>query len=120
MTWSSEVLTRRTTALFDAYCEGDFAHIPSEYKCEGDGFHLIRNPDSGKVCEFEFLPSFPGVKWVALLSLSPKVLICISPLPLGYVDSSVFTFSPDGRSIILYDMHDRWSAYNFESGLMQR
>lgn len=46
MLWCTEVLSRRTTALFRAYCEKDCENIPLECKTEAGNFHVIRNPES--------------------------------------------------------------------------
>lgn len=53
MTWCSEVLAHRTTALFTAYRRGEFAAIPSGFKSEGDGWRAIRNPDSVQTYDLE-------------------------------------------------------------------
>lgn len=57
MTWCSEVLARRTTALFELYCEEDFewSDIPEDYKAEGPEWEAITNPDVNARFHFEFL-----------------------------------------------------------------
>lgn len=53
MVWCIEVLSRRTTALFEAYCENGDSDIPPDYWIEGEGWNLIHNPESNLryVCE---------------------------------------------------------------------
>lgn len=47
MVWCSEVLSRRTTALFDVYCKPNFQRqdVPETYKKEGQGWLAIYNSE---------------------------------------------------------------------------
>lgn len=61
MVWCTEVISRRTTALFEAYCEEICSDIPPSYQIEGAGWSAIVNPESNLRYVCEYAPIFTDV-----------------------------------------------------------
>lgn len=104
MTWCSEVLTRRTTALFGTYCSADFKDIPSEYKAEGDGWEAVVNPDVPKIFDIELLSGLPDLGarlWVISID-------SVSALLNHGCSCHHLQFSPEGPTIAAYNDEKIW------------
>lgn len=120
MTWCSEVLSHQTNALFSAYFQGDFAHVPPEYKSEGDSWQAIHNPDSVQRYELETGLHFLDTQCVFRPFFRRVFLayLCSSLVHHGSIPRcSAFALSPDNQSIfVVSQTGGPVTIYNAESG----
>lgn len=71
MTWCCEALSHETTNFFNVYCEYEddkLDDIPPEYKTKSEDWLAIRDPNSAKVYEFDFVPRI-AEDWCVVRSL---------------------------------------------------
>lgn len=84
MSWIRGTLLKRSPSLFRAFLNSSFETIPPQYKDEGPGYQVIRNPDSEMVFSWEVLETIDLTKEVPYVFYSTDALPCCSLALLRY------------------------------------
>lgn len=107
MVWCTEVLSHQTTALFGAYCETSYSHIPAEYRVEGKGWNAILNPELDAYYKYEDIPKLPAALYVI------SILRRVDSLDATTISLRDARFTPDGQQLAVRSIFGRLGWYGF-------